>query len=63
MTVNVVNGKEVSVFNVVSQQYIALYDSGCKICLLEQTQAGIQEPPYKSTMPHMYMTPNPETFY
>jgi len=51
-------------FNVVDQQIIAMYDSGCQICCncMIQTQAGFYVPAHRSNMPQINMIPPPTYF-
>jgi len=47
-------------FNVVYQQFIAMYDSGCQIfCNWSRLKPGFKVPAHRSTMPQINMILHP----
>jgi len=49
-------------FNVVYQQFIAMYDSSCQICCnWFRFKSGFTVPEHRSTMPQINMIPHPVT--
>jgi len=49
-------------FEVVYQQFVAMYDSGCQICCnWSRLKPGINVPVHQSTMPQINMIPHPVT--
>jgi len=49
-------------FNVVYQQFRAMYDSGCQICCnWSRLKPGFTVPAHRSTMPQINMIPHPVT--
>jgi len=50
------------VFNVVYQQFTAMYDSGCQICCNWcRLKPGFNVSVHRSTMPQLNMIPHPVT--